>query len=243
MTVSREVIQKLAEDWRVDEAAAATLYHADLHKRNIFVSEDDPCVVTDIIDWQSSSIEPAFEYADRVPDFSMPLLNSSPEATPTEIQPCLRKHTFDLCLQALIPKLHLARVLDEDLLRPFRYCHRTWKDGAVAFREELIRISRRWEELGLAGRPPYTLPNSTDLAQHHKEFQKLVEAVRLKDRLIDLLGTNSDGWVPAALWNTTKAAHQDAFRELMQAVRDADRIDAQSMNEEDLRRAWPFDLE
>ncbi|EDN03226.1 predicted protein [Histoplasma mississippiense (nom. inval.)] len=34
----------------------------DLHKRNIFVSEDDPSIVTGIIDWQSTSIEPAFCY-------------------------------------------------------------------------------------------------------------------------------------------------------------------------------------
>ena len=58
------VIQKLAKDPRIRGAATATLCHADLHKRNIFVSDEDPSVITSPIDWQSSSIEPAFEYAD-----------------------------------------------------------------------------------------------------------------------------------------------------------------------------------
>jgi hypothetical protein len=31
----------------------------------MFVSDDDPAVITGVIDWQSSSIEPAFWYAER----------------------------------------------------------------------------------------------------------------------------------------------------------------------------------
>ncbi|GLA81919.1 hypothetical protein AtubIFM56815_006098 [Aspergillus tubingensis] len=41
-----------------------------LHKRNIFVLEDDPSEITAIIDWQAASIEPAFCYADEIPDFA-----------------------------------------------------------------------------------------------------------------------------------------------------------------------------
>lgn len=65
----REVLQKLAEDVRVAEAATATLFHHDLHMRNMFVSNSDPSIITYLIDWQSSSIDPAFEYADWLPDF------------------------------------------------------------------------------------------------------------------------------------------------------------------------------
>ena len=170
LNAGRRVIQKLAEDPRIRGAATATLCHADLHKRNIFVSDDDPSVITTLIDWQSSSIEPAFEYADYVPDFAAPTTNASPEGNPAEVQAALCKQAFDACLQGLIPKLYAARVLVDDLFRPFRYCHRTWKDGAVAFRHELIDISRRWKELGLAGACPYALPTSVELLEHQKEF-------------------------------------------------------------------------
>jgi hypothetical protein len=49
--------------------AGPTLLHLDIHKRNIFVSEDDPSSVTAVIDWQSTSPEPAFVYATEKPDF------------------------------------------------------------------------------------------------------------------------------------------------------------------------------
>lgn len=238
----RGVIQKLAKDPRIQGAATATLCHADLHKRNIFVSDDDPSVITNLIDWQSSSIEPAFEYAGYVPDFAAPMTDASPEEKPAEIQTALCKQAFDACLQGLIPKLYAARALDDDLLRPFRYCHRTWRDGAAAFRHELIDISSRWGELGLAGACPYALPTSVELLEHQKEFQSFRIANDLKRKLIDLLDTTPDGWVPTDSWEVTEVAHQKAFGELVQAIRSVESIEDQSMNEEDLRRIWPFDI-
>ena len=176
LNIGREVIRKLAQDLRVWRAATPTLCHADLHKRNIFVSDDDPSVITDLIDWQSSSIEPAFEYADYVPDFAAPMTDASPEDKPAKIQVALCRQAFDVCLQGLILKLYIARTLDNDPLRPFRYYHRTWRDGAAAFRHELIGISSRWKELGLAGFCPYILPTSNELLDHQKEFQSFVIA-------------------------------------------------------------------
>jgi aminoglycoside/choline kinase family phosphotransferase len=69
----------MSEEPRIRNAATPTLLHPDLHKRNIFVSDDDPAVITGIIDWQSSSIEPAFWYADDVPDFARPIAHPSLE--------------------------------------------------------------------------------------------------------------------------------------------------------------------
>ena len=241
LSTGREVIKKLAEDPRVRGAATATLCHADLHKRNIFVSDNDPSVITGLIDWQSSSIEPAFEYADYVPDFAAPMTNASQEGERAEMQAALCRQAFVACLQGLIPKLYAARALDDDLLRPFRYCHRTWVDGAAAFRNELIEVSKRWKELGLPGSCPYALPTSIELLEHQKEFQSFCTAYDLKRKLTDLLDTSPDGWVPTESWEATDAAHHEAFGEFVQTMRSAENIDDQSMNEEDLRRIWPFD--
>jgi hypothetical protein len=57
---------KISED--VIGALKKTLLHPDLHKRNIFVSDDDPTIITSIIDWQSICIEPAFAFASDTPD-------------------------------------------------------------------------------------------------------------------------------------------------------------------------------
>lgn len=76
---ARTVIKKMAEDPQILNAASPTMFHPDLHKRNIFVSEEDPTVITAIIDWQSTSIEPAFSYANEVPDFARFIPNDTSE--------------------------------------------------------------------------------------------------------------------------------------------------------------------
>ena len=196
----------------------------------------------DLIDWQSSSIEPACEYANYIPDFATPMIDASPEEKHTEIQAALCREAFEVCLQGLIPKLYAARALDDDLLRPFRYCHRTWKDGATALRHELIELSGRWTELGLAGSCPYVSPTSIELLDHQKDFQDFVTALQLKQGLINLLDTDVDGWVPTESWEAAKVAHKEAFDEISQTVRSAESSDDQSMNEEDMKRIWPFDI-
>ena len=242
MEFGRDVIQKLSEDLRIRKAAAPTLHHADLHKRNIYVAEGDPTIVTAFIDWQSSSIEPAFEYAGEVPDFAAPQTHPSLESQSADINAELCRQAYEACLQALVPRLSAAKALDDDLLRPFRYCHRTWRDGAVAFRQELIDISNRWMELGLLSPCPYPLPTSDELALHQKEFEAFVTAQGLKQKLMSLLDTASDGWVPNHLWETTKAAHRDAFEEVVHSVGNAEITDDQSMSIEELKKIWPFDI-
>lgn len=63
LRISREVIARLIDSPLIQNVAFPTLLHADLHKRNIYVSDDDPTVVTGLIDWQSTSAELAFAYA------------------------------------------------------------------------------------------------------------------------------------------------------------------------------------
>ncbi|KAJ6096620.1 hypothetical protein N7486_007366 [Penicillium sp. IBT 16267x] len=88
---ARIVLNKLSKDTKVKYRARPTLFHPDLHKRNIFVSNDDPTLITAFIDWQSASVEPAFWYAGSTPDFVKnqtthavhiePLSADSPEST------------------------------------------------------------------------------------------------------------------------------------------------------------------
>lgn len=55
---------------------------------------------------------------------------------------------------SVIILMHMLRVaweLDEDTTRFFQFCHRTYRDGAALYRQNLIAFSNRWEELGLAG--------------------------------------------------------------------------------------------
>jgi len=97
---AQEIIQDLILQPQVKDAATPTLLHADLHAMNIYVSNDDPTLITCLIDWQSSSIEPAFIYANEVPDFATspnyPLPQSSLDWTDHNQEPQLTEQDIKL---------------------------------------------------------------------------------------------------------------------------------------------------
>lgn len=70
MRITAVILNELIQSPLIHNIAAPTLFHADLHKRNIFVSEEDPTKIISLIDWQSTSIEPTFVYANETPDIA-----------------------------------------------------------------------------------------------------------------------------------------------------------------------------
>lgn len=240
----RKVIKRMATDPRILNVATPTLYHPDLHKRNIFVSPDDPTKITAMIDWQSTSIEPAFWYADEAPDFAQAVPDpASEDQLEPKSEAC--EKIYDISTQFFLPKLAEPRLMDEAFFRPFRYCYRTWADGAVAFREELIQTSRRWEELGFSEPCPFPYPTAEEIAAHAKEYKLFEAAQQLKHTLAGLLNTATDGWVPLEDWDATKRTHTELYKSLLAeilAMEDPD-DDEPLKTEADLREIWPFDLE
>lgn len=167
LSYGRAMLKDMAKSSHVQNAASPMMFHPDWHKRNIFVSEDDPTVITDIIDWQSTSIEPAFWYADAIPDCAQAVPDpSGKDEIELKSEACAK--AYDACIQFLVPKLSAARSTEEDYFRLFRYCSRTWEDGAVAFREELIQTSQLWRELGFDGPCPFPLPCPDETAMHQR---------------------------------------------------------------------------
>jgi hypothetical protein len=155
--------------------------------RNIYVSVDDPTVITGLIDWLSTSIEPAFIYANKTPDFAA--LPERPEEDPFENEhresttepreerawkdALICHQTYDVCMKGLVPKLGPARSLDPSLFRLFYYCHTTWRDSAAAVRQELIELSARWTELGLQGSCPFS-PTDEELVAQARDYEDFV---------------------------------------------------------------------
>ena len=240
---ARIVLSVMSGDPRIQNTAGPTLFHPDLHKRNVFVSDEDPAIVTSILDWQSSSVEPAFWYADEEPDFASAAtqsLSHDPDGTSS-----LCAQAFSVCTQFLTPKLAGPRLQNEALYRPFRYSHRTWKDGAVALRHELIETSRSWQELAFTGPCPFLLPPVEDLARHQVEHRCFEAAQNLKRDLASLLNIHTDGWVPPENWDATQKAHRAIFHDMLQAILANKRPDPEEpvRNENTLRAIWPFDLD
>lgn len=241
----REVLQSLSKDPRILKSANPTLFHPDLHMRNIFVSEDDPTIITGFIDWQSSSIEPAIEYTDDVPDFAAPTFESAEgkeeDQRSTDI---ICRTAVDACLHGLIPKLSYARSINGILLQPFRFCHRTWLDGPAAFREQLIQLAKSWTDVGMQGACPYEIPGPDALRDQASDYQALLTARGVSQQVINLLQVPSDGWVPVSDYKAKLRDNQEAFRMFLDVMKETPSASgkASSELEDDLRQIWPFDV-
>ncbi|KAJ5180838.1 hypothetical protein N7492_004048 [Penicillium capsulatum] len=130
------------------------------------------------------------------------------------------------------------------MFRLFRYCYRTWKDGAVAFRHELIEISKDWAALGFAGSCPFPLSSAEEMVLRRKEYRCFEAAQNLKRDLSSLLDVAPDGWVPPEGWEAAKMGNKEMFEGMLEAVltnKDPD-DDEPIRSERDLRNIWPFDL-
>lgn len=150
---------ELIKDERIQVAGGPTLIHPDYHKRNIFLSPNDPKSVTSLIDWQLACIEPAFIYTHSTPDFaSLPDVNPADESEPQKLSKeeqdlqqdlsiCNRAYSTVMRLET--PKVKFASRLDPTLFRLFHYCFTTWRDGIPAIRQELLDLNAHWKELGL----------------------------------------------------------------------------------------------
>lgn len=252
---SEKVIKEIIKSPTIQNISAPMLLHPDFHKRNICVSDDDPTRITAVIDWQSTGVEPVFSFANETPDMvsdpaiDMPLFEDERDTPPSQLQSkndpqrekeiSICEQTFEVALKGWVPKLHQARALDETLLRPIRYCHETWRDGAAAVRQELIELSERWTELGLPDSCPYQ-PCPQELAQHAKELEDFKAAQTLKLFLVRAFNSNTEGWVPPDEWDGAKHANQSAFEEWMKTVAQSEDPD---MNESRGRKLWPFDVD
>jgi hypothetical protein len=211
--------------------------HPDLHLHNIFVDPDDPTTITAFIDWQGTSIEPAFEHAGMVLDLETTQLHFPGKRNSEGDSHRVLERAYDAFVRAYIPRLAAVRTIDDDLLRLFRYCHRTWVDGITVLRDELINLSTRWEEFGLPSPCPYTPPSGRALQDHEKDHQLFLQALELKESLTDQLQTTKDGWIQSELWDETQENHTNAFMTLSEVISQPD----SDMTIQELEAIWPFD--
>ena len=79
------------------------------------------------------------------------------------------------------------------------------------------------------------------MAEHKKQYEDFEDVQKLKLWLIRVLNTNSDGWIPADAWESSKVAHRDAFEKWMQTARGATGTGNEKMTEAKARKMWPFD--
>lgn len=122
LQTSESVLKRLVEDSRIQNATLPTLTHTNLHKRNVYVQPHDRTTIAGIIDWQSTSIDPAFVYANETPDFASPSdrcqleedksTDPGPEKKKKLNDAKICHKTYEVIMKSLIPKLRPAKLLD-----------------------------------------------------------------------------------------------------------------------------------
>ncbi|CAD6441657.1 2dbd963f-b27d-414c-8fdd-fa28553569e7 [Sclerotinia trifoliorum] len=253
LNATQKILQNLITQPQIKSASTPTLLHADLHARNTYVSNEDPNLITCLIDWQSSSIEPAFIYANDMPDFaalpdprteeeSLDEATSDSEPPLSEQYIKMRKvapycnQAYEIFMKAFILKLRVARSVDQSLVRPFQYSNTSWRDSAAAVRQEFLDLVENWKDLRLTGECPY-IPTKEELEIHRKAYKAFQHVQELKLVLIKLLHTDSDGWLPIDRWDEVRSAHKEVFNTALESARE----EGSEMTEEDVRELWPFD--
>ncbi|KAL2408897.1 hypothetical protein ABEF93_007698 [Exophiala dermatitidis] len=237
----RLLLRTMSKDPRIRVVADPILSHPDLNKRNIFVDRDDPTKVASFIDWQSANLDPAFwVVANTRPDFATLPDDSTDESA------VICAEAFDLFMGSYCPQWARAHSLDERLVRPLLYPHRTWNDGVVAFQHDLFMTAREWGDLGFQEKCPVATPDSDQFAAHEREYRYFLAAQRLRKHVKDYVGISSDGWVPDEGWDAIQLQHQQLYSDVVQAILSAaeadDDPDEPIKTERDLKAIWPFDL-
>lgn len=251
---SERILGQLADHSTITEISTPAIIHHDYHRRNIFVSESNPSQVTAIIDWQSTAVSPIFRYANFDPDFLFPhdrienlaASELGDSATDEERSERTRKIAvrFELLQKGFagatrgwMPHLWKARTTDPVLLRFLDYCDSSWRNSATALRGELIDLSVKWNDLGLSGACPYQ-PGEAEIGRHRELEKDLDEAMKLKAGLMDIIGCDSDGWVPSDHFDAARAICHDGYMQGMKAASEC--VDAY-MDTEKFSKLWPFD--
>jgi len=247
----RVVLKKMGEDPRIASVATKILLHPNSDMRNIYVSEEDYTNITGIIDWQSSSIEPAFWYADQRPDFAI----AKPAAEETflprareERQSNTWPKFFDGCTQVQFPELAAPRQMVKDLFMPFYRCHKTWDEGSGGFRNDLIETSRRWEELGFSGTCPLPTPSTAELKRYERELEDFSPRRDLEQVLVETFYTPNRRNPPVpGLWEESQLLHRELLDIMMQGIREMKQTEEMPdegwlSDLEELKQIWPLDI-
>jgi len=215
----------------------------------VFVSSEDPTVITGIIDWQSTSVEPALLYVLGQPDFAtLPEGNLFQPQLPQDYEG-QHKHdddallcfqAYDACIKGFAPSLRSACKLDESVIRLFNYYQIAWRVGATAIRQELIDLAQAWGQLDLPCACPYS-PTEGELEEHRQLTVEFEDAQKLKAAVMQALDVGPHGWVQEERREEVEVIHDKFYQTWMESAAEMHGTGEEDITAERARLMWPFD--
>lgn len=243
-----------------ENVLSSVLWHGDLHQENIFVDPNNPGIITNIIDWQSTHLEPLFLQA-RPPAFlnfegpkwegtEAPVLPDNFDDLNSEEQ----HHARTLRDQQLLYKLYELQTLlqNNEAYQAMRYrdslcaqiialTSNILQDGEPLIKGQLMQLAKDWAKVPAVGGPngppcPLKYTEEDALAQE-AEQEELLEGLLMMKQVLSALGdadTGWQGWVSHEDYETLKGRLEDIRLQFMQQAPD-DPVKRAKWEE-----AWPF---
>ncbi|GAB1211029.1 hypothetical protein ATERTT37_000141 [Aspergillus terreus] len=217
---------------------------------NIFVSDEDPTEIVDIIAWQFVSIKPAFTHV-QWPSFISPpedykigmiapeLPSNFDDMDDDEKSFVISerdKTILSKCYEAALAKRRLASYLaltrvDPAIQHSFTLAENTHTDGIVPLQDAVIQLFMNWVRMGFEGPCPYAVADD-DALRHMEELARYEDWRKVQFYTQELLQSDEDGWVSPELgFDKVKARHDELFQVYMARA-------TEEVSEEEVRRLW-----
>ena len=244
LETARTALQVIAADSPLfDQASKPMLYHPDLNKRNVFVSQDDPRTVSTFIDWQSAFIAPAFEHAWGRPDFAGLSEEESQDNKVAMKNVKLYKKSVDICQANGSSCFAAAFELDASLLKILRFCDHTWSHGIAYLHHELIELTDSWDEVKFSGECPIPSFPESERRIHADRYFKTTLSQQIREWLPKFLPVSVSGEVPSERWEEVLGSYKGVYQYFVEAMQNPADPDTKPIPEAEFKRLWPYDLE
>ncbi|KAJ9388316.1 hypothetical protein DTO063F5_2647 [Paecilomyces variotii] len=247
---TQKIIPILAEHPTLQRFSTPILWHSDLHLGNIFVSNTDPTVIVNIIDWQYTSILPSFtqvqwpEFLNPPENYQVGMIKPDLPATFNHMDEDEKEYALLQRDKAMLSKRYEAALakyhyesflaligINRSVQHLLSSCERTYKDGIVPHRDSLLRISQTWEQVGLPGSCPFEV-SIEGLEKHAWELERYTDWCTLWGYTRQILCIDKDGWVSPRLdFDKVKERHDELFELYMLR-------ESEEMSEDEARSLW-----
>lgn len=253
LQVAVGVMERLDSNDLLRNACQPTLWHTDLHMGNIFVAPDECSRIVSLIDFQSTSVLPAFLQA-QWPIFLKPPQNY--DYVKGIFQPKLPDDFDQLDEESRILALRewaqvkLAKAYEvstylEDkpahnamnVPRVFRElfirCGEVSEVGIVPLRACLMEIFQNWAGLGFSGDCPYSF-SQAEIDQHERQFAQYRAWHEVRSLAEECLDTDAEGWIAPHLdINEKRRQNEELMALYIEKV-------AGERSAEEAKAMWPF---
>ncbi|KAF1962211.1 hypothetical protein CC80DRAFT_435048 [Byssothecium circinans] len=252
LRMAREVMSRLDSGTLIDKVSQPVLWHADLHRGNIYVSNEDPRKIVSLIDWQSITVAPIFLQArfpeflsvdeDFVLDSEMPTLPphydqmnaDDKEIADFKLLQAKLAKAYEVTSAVYNNRAYKALFLPQFLRELFVRSGEVSEEGEVPLRACLIEVYLAWNDIGFTGSFPFSFTDE-DIQKHEDQFQEYRNFHRVQEIARKFLDTDSEGWISPRLDFATK---QRQNRDLLQLI--MSRSKEYNMSPEEVRKIWPF---